>query len=114
VPAVVAALVGYPVIAALLTGFQWLALRHEVDRAGWWILGHLGGLFAGFGVGFAIVQSLGNVLHLLEPIDYPSAKAFVLIGAVAGTVYGAVTWFAMAELRRRAAAGTAVTRVPHP
>jgi hypothetical protein len=109
VPPVAAALVGYPLTISVLGGFQWLVLRQDVDRAARWPLGNLIGLFAGFGGSFAAVTSLGNVLPLLQPTDYPSAKAFVLIGVVAGVVYGAVTWTALAQLRRRAAPDTSAT-----
>ena len=101
VPPVVGTLVGLPLSVAVLSGFQWLGLRGDVDAAVSWPIGNLGGLIAGFGVGFVVVMPLGKVVHLLEPTDYPSAKAFVLIGAVAGVVYGAVTWSALAQLRRR-------------
>ncbi len=110
VPPVVAALVGYPLAICVLGGFQWLVLRRDVDGAAWWPLGNLVGLFAGFGLSFAAVMSLGNVLPLLEPTDYPSAKAFVLIGVVAGVVYGAVTWSALAQLRRGTDPGTTANR----
>ena len=100
VPPVVATLVGIPLIAAVLGGFQWLVLRREVEGTGWWPVGNLGGLFAGFAIGFAVVTSIVvNVIHLLEPTDFPSAKVFLLIGAVAGVVNGAVTWSAMTQLR---------------
>lgn len=32
-----------------------------------------------------------NVPHWLTPYDFPSAKALVLVGALTGVVYGAVT-----------------------
>lgn len=109
VPPVVAALVGYPLTICVLGGFQWLLLRQDVDRAAWWPVGNLVGLFAGFGLSSAVVMPLGNVLHLLVPTDYPSAKAFVLVGAIAGVVYGAVTWSVLTQLRRWAAPTSAAT-----
>jgi hypothetical protein len=112
VPPVVAALVGYPVTICVLGAFQWLVLRRDVDGAAWWPLGNLVGLFAGFGVSSALVMPLANVMHLLEPTDYPSAKAFILIGVLAAVVYGAVTWTALGQLRRRAVPDTSATRDP--
>jgi hypothetical protein len=109
VPPVVAALVGYPLAICALGGFQWLVLRRDVERAAWWPVGNLVGLFAGFGVSAAVVMPLGNVLHVLVPTDYPSAKAFVLIGVVAGVVYGAVTWSALTQLRRGTDPGAAAS-----
>ena len=110
-PPVVAVLVGYPPNAVVLGGFQWLVLRGEVDGAGWWPVGNLGGLFVGFAIGFAVVTSIMvNVVHWLEPTDFPSANVFLLIGAVAGVVYGAVTWSTMTQLRRRAVQATTASR----
>ena len=109
-PPVVALLVGFPLVAAVLSGFQWLVLRREGVAASSWPVIHLSGVFVGFSVAFVAAMSLGKVLHLLEPTDYPSAKAFVLIGAVAGVVYGAMTWSALAEMRRRAAPARAATQ----
>jgi hypothetical protein len=110
VPPVVAALVGYPVTICVLGAFQWLVLRRDVDGAAWWPLGNLVGLFAGFGVSTALVMPLANVMYLLEPTDYPSAKAFVLIGVLAAVIYGAVTWTALGQLRRRAVPDTSAAQ----
>jgi hypothetical protein len=104
VPPVVATLVGYPVVAASLVGPQWLILRGQVDGARAWPIRSLFGLLLGLAIGFAIVTTiLVNVIHWLEPTDFPSAKVFVLIGSIAGVVYGAVTWSALVELRQRLA-----------
>jgi hypothetical protein len=109
VPPILGMLIGLPLVLALFGGFQWLGLRRDVDAAGSWAFGNLGGILAGFGLGFVVVGPLGMLLDVLRPTDYPSAKAFVLIGAVAGIVYGAVTWSVLAQLRRRAAPATITT-----
>jgi hypothetical protein len=102
VPPIVAVLVGYPLIAVILGGFQWLVLRRTVDGAGWWPIGNLAGLLVGYAVGFAVVMSIFvNAVHLLAPTDFPSATVFMLVGVVAGILYGAVTWSALAQLQPR-------------
>jgi hypothetical protein len=107
VPPIVAALVGVPLIAASLGGLQWLILRREVDGAGSWPVASLFGLILGLAIGFAAVTTMMvTVLHWLEPTDFPSAKVFLLVGTVAGVVYGAATWSALVEFHHRVA--------PHP
>jgi hypothetical protein len=106
VPPVLAALVGYPLIALVLGGFQWLVLRGEVAGAGWWPVGNLGGLFVGLAIGIAVVTStLVNIVHWLEPTDFPSAQVFALVGAIAGVAYGGFTWSALTRLNRRLSLG---------
>src|SRR5262245_55020061 len=49
-PPVVKTLVGYPLSLLGLGAFQWLVLRRQLYRAGWWLVGNLGGLILGFAV----------------------------------------------------------------
>jgi hypothetical protein len=101
---VVVAIAGFILIGLVPSTFQWLILRRAVDRAGWWPVASLGGFVVGFGGGFAVARwGMVNVVHWLRPEDFPSAKALVLVGAVTGTLYGTVTWPALARLLRRAA-----------
>jgi hypothetical protein len=94
---------------------QWLVLRRRVHRAGWWPVASLGGFLVGFGGGFAVVRwGMVNVVHWLRPEDFPSAKALVLVGAVTGTLYGAVTWPTLARLLRRAAPAAGGARTAEP
>jgi hypothetical protein len=98
---VAAAIAGCILIGLPPSTLQWLLLRRQVDRAGWWPLASLGGLVAGFGGGFAVVRwGMVNVVAWLRPEDFPSAKALVLVGAVTGTLYAAVTWPALTRLLR--------------
>jgi hypothetical protein len=104
---VVAAVAGCILIGLVPSTLQWLVLRRQVDRAGWWPLASLGGFAVGFGGGFAVVRwGMVNVVAWLRPEDFPSAKALVLVGAVTGILYGVVTWPVLARLLRRAAAAT--------
>ncbi len=101
---VVAAVAGCILIGLVPSTAQWLVLRRQVDRAGWWPVAGLGGFAVGFGGGFAVARwGMVNIVHWLRPEDFPSAKALVLVGAVAGILYGAVTWPALTRLLRRAA-----------
>jgi hypothetical protein len=93
-------LVGAPLVVVFLGGGQWLILRRDLEGAGWWPLVNMVGLILGFSVGFAVAK----IVPWLAPTDFPSAKALGIVGAVAGLVYGGVTWQFLAELRRRDAA----------
>jgi hypothetical protein len=95
-----AALIGFPLVVVLLGGAQWLILRRAFVGAGGWPFVNMVGLLLGFSVGFVVAK----ILPWLTPMDFPSAKALGIVGAVAGLVYGAVTWQFLAELRRRDAA----------
>jgi hypothetical protein len=96
--------VGVPLglLIGLLPGtFQWLLVRRQVAGAGWWPFVNLGGLLVGFVGGFAVARwGMVDVVHWLRPEDFPSAKALVLVGAVSGPLYAAVTWPALARMRR--------------
>lgn len=112
---VVAAVAGCILIGLVPSTAQWLVLRRQVDRAGWWPVAGLGGFAVGFGGGFAVARwGMVNVVHWLRPEDFPSAKALVLVGAVTGTLYAAVTWPALARLLRRAAPAAGGARTGEP
>jgi hypothetical protein len=85
-----------PLVVFLLGSAQWLVLRREFVGAEWWLLANVGGLIAGFIVGFVVSKAL----PWLTPTDYPSAQALGIVGAVAGPVYGLLTWAFLADLRR--------------
>lgn len=97
VPPLLALVVIPPLLVLLLGSVQWLLLRREFDGAGWWPLVNMAGVIAGFFVGFAVAK----IVPWLASTDFPSAQALGLVGAVAGPVYGAVTWSLLAQLRRR-------------
>ena len=88
-----------PIVIVLLSAGQWLVLRRDCTGAGWWPLVNVGALFSGLLVGFAAARAL----PFIAPTDFPSTKALVIVGAVAGPVYGSVTWLFLAQLRRRRA-----------
>jgi hypothetical protein len=88
-----------PLVIVLLSAGQWLVLRRDCVGAGWWPLVNVGALVFALLAGFAAA----SVLPFIAPTDFPSAKALVIVGAVAGPIYGYLTWLFLAQLRRRAA-----------
>jgi hypothetical protein len=88
-----------PVVIVLLSAGQWLVLHRDCVGARWWLLVNVGALAFALPVGFIAA----NALPFIAPTDFPSAKALVIVGAVAGPVYGYVTWLFLGQLRRRPA-----------
>lgn len=78
--------------ALLLPGtLQWLALRPR-PAAKRWPLVAAAGLAMGIAAGGVVVRwGLVDLVPWLTPEDFPSARALVCVGAVAGTGYGALT-----------------------
>jgi hypothetical protein len=66
--------VGLAVAGAVIGVAQWLLLRRQVRRAGWWILASA----AGWAVGLAVADAVGE------------AAVLAVIGAVSGIITGAV------------------------
>ncbi len=85
---------GWAVPDAMIGTMQWLVLRRQVPRAGWWVLATAFGWFVGVPVGLTGVGAVGQ----------PRAEAIGLLvmwplgGAVAGAVLGVMQWLV---LRRR-------------
>jgi hypothetical protein len=96
VPAAITAVVAPPLVVVILGLVQWLILRREFTGAGWWPLVNAAGLFLGVSVGLVVAK----VVPWLTPTQFPSAQAFALMGAIAGPIYGAITWQFLTELRR--------------
>lgn len=95
-------LVGGFVFVAAFAGVggvtQWLILRGQVVRAGWWVLANLLGLFIGFGVGFPIVViAFGEM----------SVVSITLFGAGFGAGYGAIAGLVLVWLLRQPVPGAA-------
>ncbi|HXU84363.1 MAG TPA: hypothetical protein VN773_01020 [Verrucomicrobiae bacterium] len=96
VPAAITAVVGPPVVVVVLGLVQWMILRREFTGAGWWPLVNAAGLFLGVSVGLVVAK----VVPWLTPTQFPSGQAFALMGAIAGPIYGVITWQFLTELRR--------------
>ncbi len=82
---------------------QWLVLRTQVPRSGWWVLASAVSIAVGFGIIFALPEAVG------EAVSYAISETIAagIGGAVVGAISGAVlVWLlrqsAEAEWRNRA------------
>jgi len=97
IPPLVAVLVVPPLVVLLLGLGPWIILRRQFSGAGWWPIVNIAGILLGFAVGLVAAK----LVPWLTPTQFPSAQAFALMGAVAGPIYGLVTWQVLAELRSK-------------
>jgi hypothetical protein len=98
----VSSTVGILAIGLLPAGSQALVLRGRVHGASQWVWGAGGAFFLSILVAFAVVRlGLVNLIGWFRPEDFPSAKAFVLIGALAGLLYAAVSGALLVRLLGR-------------
>jgi hypothetical protein len=86
-----------PVVIVVVGGGQWLVLRRECAGASWWLLVNAGASCVALVTGFGVAKSMS----FLAPTDFPSGKALVIVGGIAGPIYGYVTWLFLSQLRRR-------------
>jgi hypothetical protein len=92
------------VVVGMVLGFgQWLVLRHEIRRAGGWILATM----LGFGLGNAIGSIVGLYGWLLGPHpmlptwDLTTALRFWATGgAVCGLILGSAQWLVLRQVVR--------------
>jgi len=97
----VAALLGAVAVGFLPGASQWLVLRRQIPRARSWLLGTAGGFVAGAAVAAVVVRwGLVSLMGWLRPEDFPSANSWVLMGAVMGLLYGAITGSILTRLLR--------------
>ncbi len=99
----VVAMVGVVAGAAVGTG-QWLVLRRQVQKAGWWVLSSALGGAAGLAVVFMAAESLASALSVLWTSALWTTLLWAVGWAVIGGMYGAFTgavlillYFAKAE-----------------
>ncbi len=98
----VAAVVSLAVLGASVGIAQWLVLRRQVSRAGWWILVSVVGLAMGLAatiVVFGVGDGNGNVGGAVT-----GALQDAIFGGVIGAVVGAITGVIMVWLLRQPAA----------
>jgi hypothetical protein len=75
----------------LLSGlFQWVILRAQVERSGWWVWATAGGIALAILVA-ALILGLVSAVGWLRPEDFPSAQSWGVAGAAVGLVYGAMS-----------------------
>ena len=98
---VVAAAVGILALGFLPVTFQWMILRRQVHRARRWLVGAAGAFIVAACLGAGVVRwGMVNVIGLVRPEDFPSAKAWVAFGTVVGVLYGAMTGAVLGRLLR--------------
>jgi hypothetical protein len=83
--------------------FQWLVLRRQVERAGWWVLASAGTLFVANGLAFLVMVVIARALGW----GLPSAPAWGLSGLLAGLLGGALTGAVLVRLLRQPVAAVA-------
>ena len=76
---------------------QWLVLRRQVGKAGWWVLASAVSFFVAVGLSFPLIVALAR----LQGWNLPSAQAWGLGGALAGALYGAMTGAVLVRLLRQ-------------
>jgi hypothetical protein len=86
-------------VVLFLGAGQGRILRRVAEEARWWPVVNFAALVAGLVAGFAIAQ----MAPWLAPTDFPSPGALLVVGAVAGPVYGMLTGVFLSELHRRSA-----------
>jgi hypothetical protein len=79
--------------------FQWLILRHQVDRSGRWVWTNAGGIALGVFFAAAILGVM-RAADWLQPEDFPSAQSWGVAGAAIGVVYGVVSSRVLIKLLR--------------
>ena len=94
--------------------FQWLILRHQVDRAGLWVWTNTGGVALAVGFGAATLGMM-TAAEWLQPEDFPSTKSWAVAGASIGVAYGAVSGLVLVKLlRSRPYAGPMARTISRP
>lgn len=87
--------------------FQWLALRGQAKRAGWWPLASTLGLALGAAVGLGLAFTFAETVFPVSFLE--TALGFVvilaLIGIIAGAVGGAITGTVLVALLRQPVRG---------
>jgi hypothetical protein len=90
-----------PVVGALLGAAQWLALRHYVQRAGWWVLANA----LAWTAGMAVIFAATGIVQESTPVAVVAitwAVSGILAGMVVAAIHGlALVWL----LRANAPAG---------
>ena len=102
----VAGMVAFGTVAGVAGGIlQWLVLRQQVARAGWWVLASILGLVVGMGIGGPVARSLGQAGRVIEPTIVFGFLFGVGVGGIPGAV---LVWL----LRQSKSGSTTTTAIP--
>ncbi len=82
---------------------QWLVLRRQARRAGWWVLAYAGGFLVAVAVSFPVMLIVGRAAGW----NFPSAQAWSLAGLLVGLIDGAITGAVLVWLLRQPVTGAA-------
>ena len=77
--------------------FQWLILRHQVDRPGRWVWTSAVGIALAV-VFAAAILGVMRAANWFQPEDFPSAQSWGVAGAAIGLVYGVGTSVVLIKL----------------
>lgn len=98
----------------LATGIvQWLALRRQVPRAGWWVPASIVALLVGGVIGVAIISTIGDALDAaLGSGVLAFAVILALLGAMTGTIGGAISGVVMLRMLRQTSGPEQIASLP--
>lgn len=92
------------VILLGLTGgvVQWLAMRDQVNRAGWWVLASTISMAVGIAVGVVVVFTFAETIFPVSFLDTPIGFIVILsiIGAITGAVGGGISGGVLVRMLR--------------
>jgi hypothetical protein len=74
--------IGVALFGTIVGGLQWMVLRRQLSRAGWWVLASTAGWFAG--------MAAGAVATVGPPLGQHPVPGWAALGAVFGVVTGTV------------------------
>ncbi len=78
---------------------QWLVLRRQISRAGWWILASAAGLAVATGAGIVVAWLTG---YSIELANFAVLGRWVAVAALGGAVIGILQWFVLRRQVSRA------------
>ncbi len=76
---------------------QWLVLRRQVERAGWWVAAQALSFLTATAIAFPVMAVVGRAAGW----EFPSARAWGMGGTLAGLIDGAITGAVLIRLLRQ-------------
>ncbi len=99
---------------AVLGVFQWLVLRRQVPRAGWWVLASIAGYVVGALVSVRAIAWIGFVVWAASWFDVNPFAHMAVMGVMSVAIYGAITGVALMLLLSRRAKGSDDVNANYP